>query len=110
VARIEDTLTRAERGELKLRVRVLESERAFKRMDITQTAMANAVLASMFMNLGIILTATAPSPLAGLKGLTLAARGLFATAAVFGLQVPITYLKLKRFDKQSEELGLARKV
>lgn len=60
MAKIEDTLTRAEQGELKLRVRVLESERAFKRLDIVQNAMGSAVLASMFLNAAMMLQSAYP--------------------------------------------------
>lgn len=60
VAKIEDTLTRAEQGDLKLRVRVLESERAFKRLDIVQNAMGSAILASMCLNAAIVLQAAYP--------------------------------------------------
>jgi hypothetical protein len=107
VAAIEDIIRRAEQGDLKLRVRVLESERAFQRLDIVQSAMANAILASMFLNAGILVTATAPA--AGLvKNVALASRTLFAMATFFGVQVPLNYVKLRKFDKNSQELGLRR--
>jgi len=96
VAYVENTLTRMEQGDLKLRVRVLESERAFKRMEIVQSNMAVAIAASAFLNIGILL-ATVGSP-AG--QLSLGARGALALAGIFGVQVPIGLIKLQALDKK----------
>lgn len=108
VAQIEDTLRRAEQGDLKLRVRVLESERAFKRIDIVQQTMVNAIMASMFLNAGIVLTAAGVA--APGQGTRVAGRLLFTLAGLFGLKIPISYLKLASFDKKSVELGLVQKT
>jgi hypothetical protein len=85
-----------ERGDLKLRVRVLESERSFKRMDLVQSNMGIAVAASAFLNVGIIL-ATVGSP-AG--QISLAARGALILSGVFGVQIPVGVLKLRALDKK----------
>ncbi|KAJ1400006.1 hypothetical protein B484DRAFT_406130, partial [Ochromonadaceae sp. CCMP2298] len=95
VAKLEDIVTRMEQGDLKLRVRVLESERSFQRMELMQNNMATAVAAGTFLNLGIVL-ACAP----GAAGLTLAARGALVLAGVFGVQLPVGLLKLKTLDKK----------
>lgn len=102
VAYLEDVVTRLEQGDLKLRVRVLESEKAFQRVEIMQSNMALAAAASGFLNMGLILASSA-SP-AG--QLSLAARCAFALAGVFGIQVPLGLLKLKSFDKKFASLGL----
>ena len=108
VAQIEDTLRRAEQGDLKLRVRVLESERAFKRIDIVQSTMVNAIMASMFLNAGMLLQATTPP--GAVQGASLSARILLTIAGYFGLMVPLSYLKLQKFDKASVDLGLVQKA
>lgn len=108
VAAIEDTLRRAEQGDLKLRVRVLESERAFQRMDLVQNTMGSAIMASLFLNAGILVTATNPPVNGAVRSLSLAAKTLLLTAALFGLQIPTNYLKLRQFDKRSEQLGIKR--
>merc|ERR1712146_775891 len=59
VRTVSDILTRAEQGDLKLRVRVLESERAFQRMDlINSSIIAKAVLAILCLNTSLFLQAS----------------------------------------------------
>jgi predicted unusual protein kinase regulating ubiquinone biosynthesis (AarF/ABC1/UbiB family) len=96
VANIEALLTKMEQGDLKLRVRVLESERSFRRMELMQNNMALAIAASGFMNMGLIL-ATVGSP----QGqVSLAAKMMLGFAAIFGVQIPIGLTKLKSLDKK----------
>ena len=101
MAKVSETVARMEQGDLKLRVRVLESERAFQRMELVQNNMALAIAASAFLNVGMVL-ATAGSPGGQLSS---AARGTLALAGVFGLQVPIGLFKLKRLDKKFASLS-----
>ena len=98
IAYVEDTIERMEQGELKLRVRVLESERAFKRMELVQTNMALAIAASGFLNMAIVLYSAAAGATTG--PVTLAAKGTLALAGIFGVQVPIGLVKLKALDKK----------
>mmetsp|Transcript_10521 Transcript_10521/g.23356 ORF Transcript_10521/g.23356 Transcript_10521/m.23356 type:complete len:700 (+) Transcript_10521:107-2206(+) len=98
VARVEDTITRMEQGDLKVRVRVLESEKAFKRMEIAQGNMITAVAAGTFLNLGVMLASSSGGQL------SLAAKGALALAGVFGVQVPLGLLKLRKLDKSFEKL------
>lgn len=101
MAMVSETVARMEQGDLKLRVRVLESERAFQRMELVQNNMALAIAASAFLNVGMVL-ATAGSP----NGqLSLAARGTLALAGVFGLQIPVGLFKLKSLDKKFASLS-----
>lgn len=55
-AYIENTLRRMESGDLRLRVRVLESERNFKRVSLMQDNMAFAMATATFANMALILT------------------------------------------------------
>ncbi len=101
VAYLEDTLLRMEQGDLKLRVRVLESERAFKRMALVQSNMALAIAASSLLNVAILLT-TIATP-AGAAGYV--AKGMFALAGLFGVQVPLGLLRLRSLDKRYSEIN-----
>jgi predicted unusual protein kinase regulating ubiquinone biosynthesis (AarF/ABC1/UbiB family) len=97
IAQATDILTRMEQGDLKVRVRVLESERAFTRMQLVQENMGLAIAASTFLNFGMLLgqaTRTAAGEY------SLLAKATLALAGVFGAQVPIGILKLKALDKK----------
>jgi predicted unusual protein kinase regulating ubiquinone biosynthesis (AarF/ABC1/UbiB family) len=100
VARMDKTITRMEEGDLKVRVRVLESERAFKRLDLVQKNMANAMAASTMLQVGLLLVATSPVG----ASLSTTARACLTVAGIFGIQVPIGMLKLKGLDKKIAEL------
>lgn len=95
VARVEDTLFRMEQGDLKVRVRNLESEKSFKRMELVQGNMALALAATAFLNMGIMLKNGSPA-----GQLTFGARVAMGLSGFFGLQVPIGLLKLKSLDKK----------
>lgn len=55
-AYIEETLRRMESGDLRLRVRVLESERMFKRVSLAQGNMSLTLVASTFANMAVVLS------------------------------------------------------
>jgi len=55
VEKLAEFIQRLEQGDLKLRVRRLESERAFKRVASAQKAIGNAVMAGTLVNLATIL-------------------------------------------------------
>lgn len=123
VRAVSDILTRAEQGDLKLRVRVLESERAFQRMDlINSSIIAKAVLAILCLNTSLFLQAsnTASVATSALIASTTGAAAVGGSwwskllyklflggAMLFGFQIPIGFLKLKSFDKKSEDLGFS---
>lgn len=96
IVNIERILTKMEQGDLKLRVRVLESERAFRRMDIVQGNIALGIAASTFLNIGILLSTLNNPP----KTISAACRGAFILAAIFGLQLPVGMLRLSALDKK----------
>merc|ERR1712146_700285 len=123
VRAVSDILTRAEQGDLKLRVRVLESERAFQRMDlINSSIIAKAVLAILCLNTSLFLQASNTASVAT-SALIASSSGVASVggswwskifsklclggAMLFGLQIPLGFLKLKSFDKKSEELGFS---
>lgn len=97
VANLNAIVTKMEQGDLKLRCRVLESERAFQRLELVQGNTAMAFSAAAFLNMGLLLS-TVASPVPG--KLTLAAKAALAVSGLFGIQVPIGLLKLKQLDKK----------
>lgn len=104
VANLESIVTKMEQGDLKLRVRVLESEREFKRMNLVQNNIATAIAASTFLNVGLVLTSMASTAAAG-ASIGLAARTSLLLAGVFGIQLPIGIAKLKSLDRTFAEFS-----
>jgi predicted unusual protein kinase regulating ubiquinone biosynthesis (AarF/ABC1/UbiB family) len=84
---IEETLRAMEAGNLKIRVRSLENEKALERQMLTQGRMENILLASVMLNLAGVMTSRIVSG-AGLLG-----------AVYFGLQAFVGNMKVKKFDK-----------
>jgi len=121
IQRMTDILTRAEEGDLKLRVRVLESERAFQRMDlINSSIIAKGVLAILCLNASFLLQASNTAALAAAAVVSSTSgasvvpvswfnkflnKAFLGGATLFGLQVPLGFFKLKSFDKKSDDLG-----
>ena len=92
---IASVVSRLERGDLKLRVRALETERALARVQAWQRVVASALLASCLVNVGTVLSVSALATGASLS---------FAGAAVFGLAGLSGYLKVVQLEKK--EAGL----
>ena len=92
---IASVVSRLERGDLKLRVRALETERALLRVQAWQRVVASALLASCLVNVGTVLSVSALATGASLS---------FAGAAVFGLAAASGYLKVVQLEKK--EAGL----
>lgn len=84
---IEDTLRSIERGELKIRVRSLENEKALERMALTQSKMDKLLVASLLLNVAGIASSRVLSS-AGVIG-----------AIAFGFQAFTANAKIKKFDK-----------
>jgi len=87
IAYIEETLRAMENGNLKIRVRSLENEKALERMELTQGRMENILLASIMINVA----GFAAAPIVTYVGL--------AGAVNFGFQAFMTNTKIKKFDK-----------
>lgn len=99
VAYVEGITRKLEQGDLKLRVRVLESERAFERLELTQTSMYDALAFSTFLNAALIMTVTSPFGL-------LPVRISWALAGLFGVRIPLGFLKVRKQDKKYTTYGL----
>eukprot|EP00250_Pteridium_aquilinum_P020417 c24806_g3_i1 orf=228-2912(+) len=93
VEMLADVIQRIEQGDLKLRVRTLESERAFKRVATVQQTTGQAILAGILLNLATLLHFNA------IRAPALAA---FAGSALFGLKVLVGLLKVKKLDNQEK--------
>lgn len=87
IAYIEETVRAMESGNLKIRVRSLENEKALERMGLTQNRMENILLASVLLNVAGI----ASSPVFATIGIL--------GAANFGFQAFMANTKIKKFDK-----------
>eukprot|EP00898_Chlorokybus_atmophyticus_P004377 jgi/Chlat1/4940/Chrsp31S04787 len=95
IAKLENVLERLEQGDLKLRVRTLESERAFKRVAEMQSLIFKGVLAATFANIGTTLQANAVRQ---------PALASFAMCGFFMLQSLVSVLKVKRLDKLEKQI------
>lgn len=98
VQHVNDVVTQLERGDLRLRVRVLESEAAFARLEATQGSLTAAVMATLLLNAGTVLASSATAGPA-----VLGSRSLYLLAGFFGLQVPVGYLKVC-WDKEPRSI------
>ncbi|CAN6567714.1 unnamed protein product [Malus baccata var. baccata] len=78
-------------GDLKLRVRTLESERAFQRVATVQKTVGNAVAAGSLINLATILY---------INSIRVPAIAAYVFCAFFSLQVLIGLIKVKKFDER----------
>lgn len=87
IAYIEDTLREMERGELKIRVRSLENEKALERMSLTQGKMETLLVASLLLNFAGVATNRILRG-AGVVG-----------ALAFALQTVVQNAKISKFDK-----------
>ncbi|KAL4421257.1 hypothetical protein ABPG75_010548 [Micractinium tetrahymenae] len=95
---IEDTynyMRQLERGDLKLRVRALEAERALTRVAGMQKAMMGAVAASMLVNMGTVFSVSAMATAASLS---------FGGAALLGVFTLANLLKVKQLEKKEAQL------
>jgi len=84
-----------ERGDLKLRVRALEAERALARVQIMQSVMACTVVACTLVNMGTILSVNA---------MARAATASFAGAGLTSVLTLVNWLKVKNLEKKEAQL------
>lgn len=89
VKHVNDVVTQLETGDLKLRVRVLEAEEAFARIEAVQGSLTAAVMATLFLNAGVLMAGMATT--SALVG----SRALFTLAGLFGVQIPMGYFKVR---------------
>lgn len=72
-------------------MRVLESERAFERLQLTQTNMFNVMAFGTLLNAALIITSIIPSGAA----LTLPAKFCWGLAGFVGLRIPVGLFKVR---------------
>ncbi|XP_054819045.1 protein ACTIVITY OF BC1 COMPLEX KINASE 7, chloroplastic [Prosopis cineraria] len=90
VQRIEEFVKQLEDGDLKLRVRVLESERAARKATVLQMATMYTVLGGTLLNLGVTLSS---------QGNIAIANGSFVGAGVFMTLLFRSMQRVKKLDK-----------
>ena len=90
VQRIEEFVKELDSGDLKLRVRVLESERAARKATILQMATMYTVLGGTLLNIGVTFSN---------QGSQLVANGSFVGAGIFMLLVLRSMQRVNKLDK-----------
>lgn len=91
VAYLEETVRAMEQGNLKIRVRSLENEKALERMQLSQERLFSLVAGGILLNLGVSVAGRIPKI------------GCFVGAAFFGVKVLGSSTKLKIFDKKAKQ-------
>lgn len=96
VRRIDNTLEQLETGNLKLRVRVLEGERAARRAGVLQIATINTIATVGLLDVG--------TQLALHGGSEFAAGACYSVAALFAVFVAVGFKRVQRLDKFEKEM------
>ncbi|KAK7318543.1 hypothetical protein RJT34_03246 [Clitoria ternatea] len=91
VEKLAEIIQRLEQGDLKLRVRTLESERAFQRIATVQKTIGNAIAAGSLINLATVLY---------LNSIRVPATMAYVFCAIFGFQVLLGIVKIKKLDER----------
>ena len=91
VEKLAAIIQRLEQGDLKLRVRTLESERAFQRIATVQKTIGNAIAAGSLINLATILY---------LNSIRVPATIAYVFCVIFGFQVLFGIVKIKKLDER----------
>jgi len=89
VQHIDSFVSQVERGDLKIRVRVFEAERAARRQGVMQLATINSIFAVGLLNIGTQL---------GLRGAPLTPAVLVATG-IFGVRLLLNMRRVARLDR-----------
>ncbi|XP_010519924.1 PREDICTED: uncharacterized protein LOC104799212 [Tarenaya hassleriana] len=93
VEKLAETIQRLEQGDLKLRVRTLEAERAFQRVGAVQKTVGSAVAAGSLINLATILY---------LNSVKVPATIAYTLCAFFSVQVLVGIIKVKKLDQREK--------
>jgi hypothetical protein len=102
VSAVYDTLNKLETGELQLRVRALELERAMVRNAVMQRASMYAIAACCALNVGTVLSTASATTSAGVLGRRLA----WAAAVFFGSRATLAMRKVGQLLKGEREGNL----
>lgn len=100
---VQDVTRRLEQGDFKLRVRALETERALERSALVQSNIFNAVCCGVLVNCAITLGGLYRRPTAPLVSLSV--KFCLASAAFFGIQVPVGIKRVRNLDAYFEKFG-----
>eukprot|EP00897_Mesotaenium_endlicherianum_P006791 jgi/Mesen1/613/ME000108S10769 len=93
IEKLSTVINQLEQGELKLRVRTLESERQFKRVAVMQQAIGQGVMAAALFNIATVLHLNARAHWAS---------SAFAASAFFALQLAACLFKVKKLDEREK--------
>ncbi|KAF3440447.1 hypothetical protein FNV43_RR18731 [Rhamnella rubrinervis] len=91
VEKLAQIIQRLEQGDLKLRVRALESERAFQRVAAVQKTIGSAVAAGSLVNLATILY---------INSIRVPAIAAYVFCSFFGFQVLFGIIRVKKLDER----------
>jgi len=100
---MSNTIKGMEQGDIKVRVRALEAERALQRVALTQGATIKALVATMLMNVGTVLSASVEASAASALA-SFAARAAFTGAGALGLLSLVSLLKVKKLESKEKSL------
>ncbi|CAB9512088.1 OF BC1 COMPLEX KINASE 7, chloroplastic [Seminavis robusta] len=103
-AKVEDIVTRLERGDFKLRVRASELERAEERSRLAQKNLLEGIVCCFFLQAGLCTSVVGK----GFKVAVPITKGLFGAALLFAVRVPLGVLRVRRLDKYNERYGVKR--
>lgn len=104
-AQIEDIVTRLERGDFKLRVRALETERQLERTKVVQKITLSAVVSGLFLQGGMAVLSFGT----GIGGAGVVGRLLFGVSAIVGSRIPIGVYRLNKLDKYNAGYGVGKR-
>ncbi|XP_051115718.1 protein ACTIVITY OF BC1 COMPLEX KINASE 8, chloroplastic [Andrographis paniculata] len=93
VEKLAEIIQQLEQGDLKLRVRALESERAFQRVAAVQDSILSAIAAGSLMNLATILH---------FKSIQMPSTIAYFLCTYFGLKLLIGLVKVKKIDQREK--------
>ncbi|CAM9129363.1 unnamed protein product [Chrysoparadoxa australica] len=99
VAHIEDVTTKLAIGDLKLRVRNVETEQELTQIQAVQDSLGNALMATLFCQIGMLLCFISPAASSTAFAISRPSQVLFALSGVCGLRIPIGYFKVFRMKQ-----------
>lgn len=102
MAKVENIVSRLERGDFKLRVRNLEAERANERSKMVQRNILDGILASVFLQAALCIGTFGKGTVPARR----VVRVVLGVAAIFAVKVPLGIFKIIKYDKYNERYGV----